>query len=249
MPEPSSPSPELPERFARVAALHGPAGLLRLRSARAAVIGLGGVGSHAAIALAATGIGALLLVDGDRVTAPTLNRLWVAGPADLGRFKVDVLAEHLARTCPQTRVETRPLFFEPAGTLLAPPLDFLLDAIDHPTAKVELLALAAAAGLPAASAMGASSRRDPTRISVDRLGATRACPLARRVRQALRARLGTLPDTLFCVYSTEPAGKREPGPLPSQIIGPGIFGYALAALAVEWIAGGAPEWAGRSQIS
>ncbi|MFO7652229.1 MAG: tRNA threonylcarbamoyladenosine dehydratase [Candidatus Krumholzibacteriia bacterium] len=241
----------IPARFGRVADLYGLAGLARLRLARVAVIGLGGVGAHAAVCLARSGLGQLLLVDFDLVTASSLNRSPVAGPADVGRAKVDVLAEHLARACPETAVETRRDFchaeslaalLQP-GTSAAP--DLVLDAIDSRNPKVTLLAYCLENALPVISSMGAAGRRDPAALRTGDLAQTRVCPLARHVRRYLKRRgaLGPVP----CVWSEEdPATPCEPDSgdrtldrgrvrnrLPSQMALPGIFGYALAALALE----------------
>ena len=105
------------ERFHRNLDLFGAEGMRRIREARVAVVGLGGVGSHAALALARSGVGRLLLVDSDVVTASSLNRSPVAGPGDIGRPKTDVLAEHLSASCPDTALETSGVFaHEPPNT-------------------------------------------------------------------------------------------------------------------------------------
>ena len=123
---------ERPERFGRLVDYYGEEGFRRVRTARVAVVGLGGVGSHAALALARSGVGGLRLIDFDLVTATSLNRSAAAGPADVGRPKAEALAEQLARTCPDTAVEVRLAFCdaETALALLAPPLDWAIDAID-----------------------------------------------------------------------------------------------------------------------
>jgi tRNA A37 threonylcarbamoyladenosine dehydratase len=235
-----------PERFARTVDLYGAGGFRRIRSAQVAVFGLGGVGSHAALALARSGIGTLLLVDFDCITASSLNRNPVAGPADVGRPKVEFLAAHLALTCPDTTVTTRQVFFhdDTAAELLTPAPDLVIDAIDSLNPKVLLLAHCSRRELPVISSMGASSRSDVTRVRTGDLATTRICPLAKKVRQRLR-RLG-IAGGITCVYSEEtpvpslpPAREdltvdrgRVRNRLPSQISLPGIFGYALASLAL-----------------
>ncbi len=251
MPAPSSGS-EPSDRFARLVDYYGAEGFARVRGARAAVIGLGGVGAHAAVALARSGIGALLLVDFDLVTASSLNRSPAAGPEDVGRPKVDVLAAHLARTCPDTRLETRREFChaETVAGLLAPPPDVVLDAVDSLAPKLALLAHCVGAGLPVVSSMGASSRRAVTGLRTGDLAQTRVCPLARRVRAGLRRR--GIDGGIRCVWSEESGGEvlppdaadrlyergRARNRLPSQISLPGMFGYALASLALERLAAG-----------
>jgi tRNA A37 threonylcarbamoyladenosine dehydratase len=236
-------------RFARVIDLYGPAGFAAIRSAHVMVVGLGGVGSHAALALARSGVGGLSLVDFDVITPSSLNRHPVADPADVGRTKVEVLAEHLGRTCPGTRIESRRAFCdeETLPGLLVPRPSLVVDAIDSLGPKLVLLQRCHAEELPAISSMGASSRRDPGRIRSGDLADTRICPLARRVRQGLR-RLG-VEGGITCVWSEEPAAVSLPPDLddlthprgrirnrqPSQITLPGIFGYTLATLALEKI--------------
>lgn len=251
MPANSSAS-ERPERFGRLVDYYGEEGFRRVRAARVAVVGLGGVGSHAALALARSGVGGLRLIDFDLVTASSLNRSAAAGPADIGRPKAEALAEQLARTCPDTAVEVRLAFCdaETAPALLAPPLDWAIDAIDSLNPKTDLLEHCVRAALPVASSMGASARRDLTAVRMGDLSETSVCALARKLRQRLHRRgiTGGIP----CVWSIEAPGESlEPDlgdrvlergrvrrRLPSQIAVPGLFGYALASLVLERIARG-----------
>ncbi len=240
-------------RYARLIAFYGEQGFGRIRASGAAVVGLGGVGGHAALALAMSGVGRLLLIDFDTVTLTSLNRLPVAGPGDVGRLKTEVMAEHLRRTCPDTRVDTRAEFIDPqrARCLLDAGVDVVIDAIDSLNPKVGLLEFCRQAHLPVVSAMGASGRRDPTRIRSADLAETQGCPLARAVRRRLRRR--GIDGGIWCIFSDEEAGEtlppdlEEPGAdrgrvrrtLPSQVTVPGIFGYAAAAHVLERMAPGA----------
>jgi tRNA A37 threonylcarbamoyladenosine dehydratase len=232
--------------------LYGGEGFASIRAAAVTVVGLGGVGSHAALALARSGIGALHLIDFDAVTESSLNRLTAAGPADVGLPKVDVVARHLATSCPDTRTRVSAEFFQAdaAARLLAPPCDLVIDAIDSLNPKVALLAYCVHHGLPVVSSMGAAGRRDVAKVRVDDIADTRGCPLARRVRRLLR--LAGVATGIACVYSIEPGvgalppDEEEPqlGPgrvrrhLPSSIALPGIFGYGLASVALDRIASG-----------
>jgi tRNA A37 threonylcarbamoyladenosine dehydratase len=206
--------------------------------------------------LARSGLGRLLVVDFDRLTASSLNRHPTAGPDDVGRLKSEILAEHLRRTCPETVVEVSSAFChaEVLDDLLRPEIppipDLVIDAIDSLNPKVTLLAYCVAQRSPVLSSMGAAGRRDPTQVRVADLAQTRSCPLARQVRQRLRRR-GILTG-ITCVYSEEvPAPPREPDladrtcdrgrirrRLPSQMSLPGVFGYTLASLALDRLAGG-----------
>jgi len=248
----SSAAPEFPRRFTRTVDLYGAEGFARIRAAAVTVVGLGGVGSHAALAVARSGIGALHLIDFDAVTESSLNRLTAAGPADVGLPKVDVVARHLATSCPDTRTRVSAEFFQAdaAARLLAPPCDLVIDAIDSLNPKVALLAYCVHHGLPVVSSMGAAGRRDVAKVRVDDIADTRGCPLARRVRRLLR--LAGVATGIACVYSIEPGvgalppDEEEPqlGPgrvrrhLPSSIALPGIFGYGLASVALDRIASG-----------
>jgi tRNA A37 threonylcarbamoyladenosine dehydratase len=238
-------------RFTRLVDYYGADGFARVRAARVVVIGLGGVGAHAAVALARSGVGRLVLVDHDSVTVSSLNRSPAATLEDVGRPKTDVLAGHLARTCPDTAVETRIEFchVDTLAALLTPTPAVVVDAIDGLTPKLALLVHCVTGGLPVVSSMGASSRRLTVGLRIGDIAESRTCPLARRVRQRLRRR--GIASGIMCVWSEEPAGGALPpdlgdrlcdrgrvrNRLPSQISLPGMFGYALAALALERIAG------------
>lgn len=245
--EPGTP----PGRFTRVIDLYGEEGFGRLRAATVTVLGLGGVGAHAAISLARTGVGRLVLADHDRLTASSLNRFPGAGPRDVGRLKAEFLRDQLTRTCPDTATQISLEFFhlDQAEALFTPRPAIVADAIDSLNPKVALLEYCVRAGLPVVSSMGASARRDPTRIRVDELAATSGCPLARQIRRRLRRR-GVV-GVIRCVYSLEEGGPvLPPDPhepqntrgrirnrLPSQITIPGIFGYALAHAVIEELVG------------
>ncbi len=251
MSDPEATTTDGPFRFSRTIDLYGAEGFRRIRSARVAIAGLGGVGSHAALALARSGIGSLILVDPDRLTASSLNRHPLALPEDVGRLKVEVLAAHLARACPDTSIAARTEFLDEATRpeALAPPIDYVVDAIDSVGPKCGLLLHCHGQGLRVVSSMGASSRLSPTEVRVGDISQTSGCPLARQVR--LRLRHAGVEEGIPCVWSGEPPiPPLEPdlddqvvrrGRLrrrqPSSICLPGIFGYTLAALVLGEIAG------------
>ena len=249
-------STEVPRRFHRTADLIGRRAFARLRRAAITVVGLGGVGSHAAVALARAGVGELTLVDFDAITATSLNRHAVAGPADVGESKARALADAIARLCPDTRAAPVELFFhdDTARVVLDPPRrpDLVIDAIDSLAPKAALIAGCAARALPTITSLGASARTDPSLVRVDPLDRTRGCPLGKQLRKRLRnRRVDMRPVT--AIYSVEPA--RPPLPpdlddgwlergrgrvrhqLPSLPTLPGIFGYAAANAAIERLVG------------
>ncbi|HOX31024.1 MAG TPA: tRNA threonylcarbamoyladenosine dehydratase [Spirochaetales bacterium] len=204
------------EAFSRSALLVGEEGLAKLAASRVAVIGLGGVGSWAAEALARAGIGRFLLVDDDEVAESNLNRQLVASRETLGRPKVEVMAERILAVNPAAEVEARRERFGPdsAEELLPPGLAYAVDAIDAVSAKLALILRARELGIPILSAMGTGAKLDPTRLLVADISETSGCPLARVLRRELRRR-GV--ESLQVVYSAEaaPAGSRAgsaPGP-------------------------------------
>ncbi|NLP06326.1 tRNA threonylcarbamoyladenosine dehydratase [Candidatus Fermentibacteria bacterium] len=239
------------DRFARTAEFFGGDGFDRIRNSRVAVIGLGGVGSHAAVCLARNGVGELLLVDCDRVTWSSLNRSAWAVPEDIGAWKADSLAAFLVSSCPGTRTTAVRVFVDEASlpSLGLESLDHAVDAIDSLNPKVELIRYCVEKGVPLVSSMGASCRIDPSAVRVGDISVTRHCPLARKVRQYLRRRGVT--GGVTCVYSEE-APPVEAGPpddsewverrgrarrrLPGAGALPGMFGYACAAVVLSRLA-------------
>ena len=193
----------VPVKDSRTALLLGEAGVNALKKARVAVFGIGGVGGFACEALARAGVGSLLLVDDDTVSESNLNRQLIALRSTIGQPKVAVMAARIADIDPSIAVETRQCFFAEttAGSFDFSAFDYVIDAIDTVSAKVELICRAKAAGTPIVSCMGAGNKLDPTKFVVTDLAKTDTCPLARVLRQRLRKQ-GIA--HLQVVYSTEP---------------------------------------------
>src|ERR1017187_120937 len=149
-------------RFGGIARLYGKSGLDKLRAAHVCVVGIGGVGTWAAEALARSGVGALTLVDLDEVCVTNINRQLHALTETVGRAKVEVMGERIRAINPDCRVTAEPKFFneQTAEEFLAPKYDFVLDAIDTVTNKVLLLAGCREKNLPVVSCGGAGGRRD-----------------------------------------------------------------------------------------
>ena len=194
----------MPDAFARTALLLGPAALDKLAAARVAVFGLGGVGGHAAEALARSGIGALDLVDGDTVSESNLNRQIVALRSTLGQPKARVMAARMRDINPDCDVTAHVTFFDAAtaGRFDFTRYDYVLDCIDTVTSKLLLIELCHAAGTRVISCMGAGNKMDATAFEVADIYETSVCPLAKVMRQELRKR--GIP-ALKVVYSKEPA--------------------------------------------
>lgn len=224
----------------RTRILIGDVGIERLRAAHVLVAGLGGVGAHAAEALARAGVGALTLVDHDCVDPTNLNRQLLALTSTLGRPKVEVMAGRIAEINPHCRVQTLPIFLneENIDALLGTDVDLVIDAIDTLSSKVALLERAVRRELSVLSSMGAGGRLDPTRVRVDDLMQTSVCALARAVRTRLRKR-GIGPG-ITVVWSDELPHPPAPPPQSGAraVNGtlsymPSLFGLTLAGLALR----------------
>ena len=200
----------------RSARLLGERGMEKLNGSRVLLFGLGGVGSAAAEALARSGIGRLFLVDGDVVSESNRNRQILATTDTVGREKTAVMKERIAKIRPETQVETRTQFFLPSvsGEYDFGAFDYVADAVDTVTAKLEILRCAREAGVPVISCMGTGNRLDPTKLRVGRLSETRGCPLARVMRREVR-RLGLGdPEVVFSTEVPLSDGQRAPGSVP-----------------------------------
>ena len=192
------------EQFARTALLLGPEGMGRLAAARVAVFGLGGVGSYAAEALARSGIGALDLIDHDLVSITNINRQVQATLETLGQPKAEAMAARIACINPRCSVTAHRCFYLPdtADRFDFRVYDYIVDAVDTVTGKLQIITRAAQAGTPVISCMGAANKLDPTRFRVADIYDTSICPLAKIIRKECRKR-GI--ERLKTVYSTEPA--------------------------------------------
>lgn len=191
-------------RYSREELLIGPQGLRKLRNARVAVFGIGGVGGYVVEALARCGVGALDLFDGDTVSLTNINRQIIALEDTLGQPKAEAARDRVLRIDPQCRVEARQLFLTPenAGEVDFSAYDYVADAIDTVTSKLELIVRCRQAGVPVISCMGAGNKLDPTAFRVAPIEKTSVCPLARVMRRELKKRGVT---GVKAVYSTEEA--------------------------------------------
>ena len=178
------------DQYSRTRLLLGEDGVQRLRNARVAVFGLGGVGGYAVEALARAGVGALDLIDSDRVSLSNINRQIIATHETVGEYKCDAAKERILSINPDCKVTVYNVFFD-EGTKAEfdfSAYDYVIDAIDSLGAKIELIASAKAQETPIISAMGAGNKLDPTRFEVSDISKTEVCPLARAVRTSLKKR-------------------------------------------------------------
>ncbi len=198
------------EAFCRTRLLLGGEAMERLAAARVAVFGIGGVGGHAVEALARSGIGQLDLIDSDKVSVSNINRQLIATHSAVGRYKVEVMEARIRDINPRAVVRVFPCFFLPenAGQFPFEAYDYVVDAVDTVTAKIELVLKAQEAGVPVISSMGAGNKLDAGAFRVADLYQTSVCPLARVMRRELKKR-GV--EHLKVVYSQEPPLTPEKG--------------------------------------
>lgn len=237
------------DRFSRTELIFGKDAMKRLSEARVAVFGIGGVGGYAVEALARSGIGELDLIDNDTVSVSNINRQIIALESTVGMYKTDAAKARIADINPDCQVNVYRTFFMPdtSSQFDFSIYDYVIDAIDTVTGKIEIIMKAQAAGVPVISSMGAGNKTDPTSFKVADIYSTSVCPLARAMRQQLKKR-GV--KKLKVVYSTEqsitpkedvslneelPPGRRSvPG---SNAFVPSVAGLIIAGEVIKDIAG------------
>ena len=220
------------DRFSRTVKMTGEEGLARLRKARVLVLGVGGVGSYAAEALARAGIGSITLMDGDTVQPSNLNRQLVALTSTIGMNKAEVMAERIKDIDPGIEVTALPAFYKEDGDLDLTAFDWIADAIDDVDAKTALIKTAKEKGVNIISAMGAAGKYC-TDFKVADISKTSVCPLAKVMRRRLRD-CGV--EELPVVFSEEKPVPRD-GVLGTLSYVPGSAGLTLAGYMIRQIAG------------
>jgi tRNA A37 threonylcarbamoyladenosine dehydratase len=197
-------------RFSRTELLVGCAGLDRLRNSRVMICGIGGVGSYAAEALGRAGVGRITLVDYDDICLTNVNRQIHALSSTVGLSKVDAMAARLRDINPHAEIIPVKTFFsrENAEQLLSPPPDYVLDAIDHFTAKAALITICREQGIPVISSMGAANKLDPAKVQVSDIAETKNCRMARSMRKILRK--AGIERGVQVVFSTEEHRELDP---------------------------------------
>lgn len=190
------------DRFSRTELLFGEEAMKILATSRVAVFGIGGVGGYAVEALARSGVGALDLIDDDKVCVTNINRQIIALDSTVGMYKVDAAAQRIREINPDCKVSCHKMFYMPetADKLDFSQYDYVIDAIDTVTGKIEIIMQAKQAGVPVISSMGAGNKLDPTRFEVADIYKTSVCPLAKVMRYQLKRR-GV--KKLKVVYSKE----------------------------------------------
>ncbi|MBR6224050.1 MAG: tRNA threonylcarbamoyladenosine dehydratase [Lachnospiraceae bacterium] len=194
------------DRFARTKLLLGQEKVEILKNKKVAIFGIGGVGGYVCEALVRSGIGSFVLVDNDTVALTNLNRQIIATEDTIGKNKVDVMKERMLSINPDVNVEALTCFFLPenADDFHFDEYDYVVDAVDTVTAKLEIIMRSKKEGVPVISAMGAGNKLDPGRMKVADIYETSVCPLAKVMRRELKKREV---KALKVVYSDEPPVK------------------------------------------
>ena len=232
-------------QFSRTQLLFGEEAMDKLAASRVAVFGIGGVGGHVVEALARSGIGAIDLIDDDKVSLSNINRQIVATLSTVGRYKTDVAEERIHDINPECRVTAHRTFFMPetADEFDFTQYDYVVDAIDTVTGKIEIIMRSKAAGAPVISCMGAGNKIDPTAFKITDIYKTSMCPLAKVMRHEMKKRRV---KKLKVLYSTEqaikPAGEAEednsgnidtrPGAKKKTVPGSNAFVPSVAGLII-----------------
>ncbi len=180
----------MPDQFQRTRLLVGKENMDRLKNSRVAVFGVGGVGGYVVEALARSGVGSIDIIDDDKVSPTNLNRQIIALHSTVGRYKVDVAKERINDINPDTVVHTYKTFYMPETSkeFDFTEFDYVVDAIDTVTGKIELVMQANAAEVPIISCMGAGNKINPEKFEVADIYKTTVCPLAKVMRRELKKR-------------------------------------------------------------
>ena len=227
----------------RTEALIGKNAVEKLKTARVAVFGVGGVGGYVAEGLARCGVGEIDLIDSDTVNLSNINRQIVALHSTVGKYKTEVMAERIKDINPNAKVNVFNLFYLPetAEKFDFSKYDYIVDAVDTVSAKLSIIERAYQAGTPVISAMGAGNKLDPTAFEVADVYKTSVCPLAKVMRRELKKR-GV--ERLKVVYSKEEpksdgvldeiSGKKSPASISFV---PSVAGLILAGEVIKDLIG------------
>ena len=221
-------------RFSRTEALLGEQAMEKLKKARVAVFGIGGVGGHVVEALVRSGVGAVDIVDSDKVCLSNLNRQIIATESSIGKYKVDVMKERILDINPEAVVNVHKCFYLPETKeeFDFSQYSYVVDAVDTVTAKIQLVMEAEEAGVPIISSMGAGNKLDPTAFQVADIYKTSVCPLAKVMRRELKKR-GI--KKLKVVYSREQPVVKNAVPASVAFV-PSVVGLIIAGEVIKDLA-------------
>ena len=234
------------DQYSRTQLLLGAEAMEKLHHARVAVFGIGGVGGYTVEALARSGVGALDLIDDDKVCLTNLNRQIIATRSTVGQYKVDVAEQRIHDIDPNIKVTTHRCFFGPEtqDDFDFTQYDYVVDAIDTLSPKLALIAASLERGLPLVSSMGAGAKTDPTRLEIEDISRTHHCPLAHMLRKRLHK--AGVRSGFKAVFSAEPVregatilceeqNKKSNTGTISYL--PALFGIGCASVVVRGVIG------------
>lgn len=189
-------------QFSRTELLVGKEGIDKIKKAKVAIFGIGGVGSFVTEGLVRAGVKKFVLIDNDKVCLTNLNRQIIATRKTIGQYKVDVMKERILEINPDAEVEIYKEFFMPGSNLniIKKDLDYVVDCIDTVTAKIEIVVQCKNLNISIISAMGTGNKLDPSKLEITDIYKTNICPLAKVMRKELRKRNI---DSLKVIYSKE----------------------------------------------
>lgn len=234
------------EAFSRTQMLLGREAMDKLSRSRVAVFGIGGVGGYVCEALSRSGVGAFDLVDSDRVSLTNLNRQIIATRRTIGQYKVDVMRERILDINQEAQIRVYRSFFLPENADSFPfgEYDYVVDAVDTVTAKLELIMRAREYGVPVISSMGAGNKLDAGAFQAADIYETKVCPLAKVMRRELKKRgvdhlkVVYSEETPLCPADSQETGSEEVGASSRRIPGsvafvPSVAGLILAGEVVQ----------------
>lgn len=219
------------DQFERTRQLIGEEALQKLKNSKVLVFGVGGVGSYVCEALARAGVGTIEIVDKDEVDVTNINRQIIALHSTVGRPKVDVMAERMRDINPQAEIIARQCFYLPekSAEFDFGSYDYVVDAVDNVTAKIDIIKKSKEAGTPVISSMGTGNKLDPSAFKIADIEKTKTCPLAKVVRNELRK--AGIKDVKVVYSEEEP--KEGAGRTPASIsFVPSAAGLLIASAVI-----------------
>jgi len=230
-------------QFSRTELLIGKKGIEKLKKAKVAIFGIGGVGSFVAEGLARTGVEHLVLIDNDQISITNLNRQIIATTKTIGKNKVDVMKERILEINPNAQVETYQEFYMPSSEtqIITQHLTYVADCVDTVTAKIEIIMQCKNLGIPVISSMGTGNKLDPLKFEITDIYKTSVCPLAKVMRKELKKRnieslkvLYSKQEPIKITNNTECLAETKKAQVPGSIsFVPSVAGLIIAGEIVK----------------
>ena len=221
--------------FVRTSLLIGEENLIKLKNSSVAVFGIGGVGGYAVEALARSGVGKITVFDNDTVSASNINRQIIATTKSVGKCKIEAIKERVLEINPDAKITAHKVFYLPenAGQFDFSQYDYVIDAVDTVSAKIQIILSAKEKNVPVISCMGTGGKTDPTKLAICDISKTSGCPLARVMRKELSLRQIKDVKVVFSDEKTITVNSEEKksdgrGAPPSMIFVPAVAGLILA---------------------